>query len=523
MLVGTLWPVHYRRYTGVAAPQGSEPYAVEGDLLAMAQVVRVPEHLSEAELGRARELAHTDLRIRAALEIPGLGFAQVMAAGPQLMECWHDADDYARALLTAAVDVAHLGVRSPVPLDLLRAAAPAYCPGSERVYAGRDWFGAALAYATTRLHGGMSLLAPVSPPSGGMGEIAGYVVADYLLQQTADERSGAPIPADLWAACSEHVADPADLTRLGESAESRREYEQARRFYRTAADDEPRAAYRLAALLAAAGDDDEALEILLPWAATPDTELAEFAARLLGRTGREEDLRNRAEAGDGAAAAELVNLLVSMGREGELRAQAGAGNRVIAYRLADLFAERQRIDEAVDVLGPHVAAGDWPAANQSADLLIAAERVDEALDVLRDSSLQGFPLAASRLAGLLARLGREAELRDRADGGDWPAAVQLAGLLAAAGQEAELTARAHCGDRPAAYRLAYLLLKEGREGDLRARADKGDKPALYQLSDFLASTGRRDQAIELLRPHAEGGDESAVSRLINLLGQDGGE
>ena len=519
VLVGTWSSAEYLRYTQM--PKNAGSYAVERDLLALAEVEKVPHSFSHTELVRARELARTDPQIRAALKVSDFGVTQVMAGAPQLMDCWQNADPYPRAIVMAAVDAVLLGVRSPLPVDLLRAAAPAYCRGRERADAGPDWFETALARATTKLQGEMSLLIPMAPRSRVMGQIAGYTVADYLLQQTAEERTTAIIPAELWAACRERVDDPADLTRLGESAEERRAYEQANLFYRAAATDNPRAAYRLARLLAAEGRDDDALRVLLSWATAPGTEMADLAALLLRRTGRAEDLRTRAYDGDSAAASELVKLLVSTGQERELLAPSGLWNRpgikAIVYHLAEVLAQRGRTDEAVAVLRPHVSAGDWDAADQLAGLLLAAERIEEALDVLRDYAGRGHHDAASKLAVLLAGLGREEELRARADQGDWPAAVQYAALLASAGREAELAARADAGDRPADYRLAYLLRQQGREDELRARADKGNKPALYQLSDLLAATGRRDQAIDLLKPLADDGDDSAASRLISLL------
>ncbi|MFI6517860.1 hypothetical protein ACIBF1_20045 [Spirillospora sp. NPDC050679] len=523
VLAGTLSTTHHRQYVGTSMPEGYQAHAVERDLLSLAEVVRVPERLSHAELLRARDLARTDVRIRAALEISDFGLIPAMAAAPQVMGAWQDAEDYERALLTAAVDLVHLGTRSPLPLDLLRDTAPFYCQDRERADADPGWFAGALEYATARQYGAVSLLNPVPAVDGAMGEISGYTVTEYLLQQTEAERAHAAVPAELWEACLEHLSAPSDLTRLGQSAETRREYALAERFYRRAATDDSRAAYRLASLLSTLGRDEEALTTLLPWAETPDTEVAEFAARLLGRTGRAEELRVRAEEGDGAAATELVDLLMPLGGEAELRAYAEAGNKPVAYRLAELLAEKGRTDGAVEVLGPHAASGDWPAAEQLAGHLLAADRADEALDVLREQAARGHYLAGSRLAALLTRLGREDELRARADTGDWPAAVHLAELLAGAGREAELTERADAGDRPAAYRLAHLLRAAGREPELRARAVKGDKAAVYQLSGLLVDTGRDHEAIELLQPHAEGGDESAVSQLIGLLGWDQGE
>jgi predicted negative regulator of RcsB-dependent stress response len=523
VLVGTLQTSHYRRYTRTDASEGQETYAVEREVLALAHVVRIAEESSEAELRRAREAACQDARIRRALDISESGWIQVMAAAPEVMAAWKDADDYARALLMAAVGLTHLGVRSPLQVGLLRATAPAYCSDRERADADADWFDTALAYATTRLHEAMSLLEPVPAPNGAMGEIAGYAVTEYLLQETEAEPAGAPVPDEIWNACLQQVSDSADLTRLGESAENRREYAHAERFYRTVAATDPRAAQRLANLMSAQGRDEEALKILLPWATTPDTEMADLAARLLARTGQHEHLRARAEAGDSAAATELVNLLMSLGREREVRAHADSGNHAIAYRLADLLVQAHRSGEAIKVLRPHAFAGDWPAAEQMTDLLLTAGRVDEALVVLGEYADRGHLPAGSRLAVLLRRLGREAELRARADAGDRPAAVQLAELLIDAGRVAELTERADAGDEPAANRLAHHLRVQGQEAELRARAARGDMPAVHQLADLLADTERPDEAIALLQPYADAGNDAATFQLLNLLGRDGGE
>lgn len=99
------------------------------------------------------------------MEAAGYGLTQTLAAAPQLVARWQDAqtaDPYAWAVLTAAFDVARLGARALLSTDLLRAAAPGYCTSQQQAEAPDNWFEHALAYATGKLHGG--LLPPSALP-----------------------------------------------------------------------------------------------------------------------------------------------------------------------------------------------------------------------------------------------------------------------------------------------------------------------------------------------------------------------
>jgi hypothetical protein len=93
-------------------------------VLDLADVVRVPPAFSPAEQDRAHATAARDPRLRAALESAGYGLTQTLAAAPQLVARWEDAQTaapYAWAVLTAALDVARLGARAPLSADFLRA------------------------------------------------------------------------------------------------------------------------------------------------------------------------------------------------------------------------------------------------------------------------------------------------------------------------------------------------------------------------------------------------------------------
>jgi hypothetical protein len=65
-----------------------------------------------------------------ALDTVGYGLTQTLAAAPQLVARWEDAQaasPYGWAVLTAALEAARLGARAPLSAELLRAAAPGYC------------------------------------------------------------------------------------------------------------------------------------------------------------------------------------------------------------------------------------------------------------------------------------------------------------------------------------------------------------------------------------------------------------
>ena len=387
VIIGTLWPDRYTAYTTMPGPGSSDPHAREREVLDLAAVVRIGPEFSPAEKDRARAAAARDRRLRVALESSGYGLTQTLAAAPQLVARWEDAqtaNPYAWAVLTAALDAARQGARAPQSADLLRAAAPGYWTSQQQAEAPDDWFEQALAYATGKLHGAAAAL---SPAGAAVGQVAGYTVADYLIQYASRERFYARVPASTWDAVLSHILDPADATRLADSARYRLLYRYAIPLYRRAAD---------------AGDQDAAAQL----------------DELLAERGDLDGLRARADAGDGYATARLANLLAERRDLDGLRARADA-DYVSAAQLAGLLAERGDLDE----LRARADAGDGHAADQLAGLL--AERGD--LDGLRARVAAGDGPASVRLAGLLAERGDLDELRARADADDVFAALQLPG------------------------------------------------------------------------------------------------
>ena len=441
VIIGTLWPDRYTAYTTMPGPGSSDPHAREREVLDLAAVIRIGPEFSPAEKDRARAAAAHDRRLRVALESSGYGLTQTLAAAPQLVARWEDAqtaNPYAWAVLTAALDAARQGARAPQSADLLRAAAPGYWTSQQQAEAPDDWFEQALAYATGKLHGAAAAL---SPAGAAVGQVAGYTVADYLIQYASRERFYARVPASTWDAVLSHILDPADATRLADSARYRLLYRYAIPLYRRAAD---------------AGDQDAAAQL----------------DELLAERGDLDGLRARADAGDGYATARLANLLAERRDLDGLRARADA-DYVSAAQLAGLLAERGDLDE----LRARADAGDGHAADQLAGLL--AERGD--LDGLRARVAAGDGPASVRLAGLLAERGDLDELRARADADDVFAALQLARFLEQHGNLDEaaqiLRSLVHAGDRNAAAQLAPLLKKQGNLEEaaqiLRVLADAG--------------------------------------------------
>ncbi len=153
VIIGTLWPDRYTAYTAMPVPGGADPRAWEREVLDLAAVIRIGPEVSKAEQERARAAAARDPRLQVALGTAGYGLTQTLAAAPQLVGRWEDAqaaDPYAWAVLTAALDTARLGARGPLSADFLRAAAPGYCTSQQRAAAPSNWFEQALAYATAR-------------------------------------------------------------------------------------------------------------------------------------------------------------------------------------------------------------------------------------------------------------------------------------------------------------------------------------------------------------------------------------
>lgn len=113
---------------------------------------------------------------------------------------------------------------------------------------------------------------------------------------------------------------------------------------------------------------DRAYEYKWDWCA------AGRLARLLVATGRLDELRDRADAGDDAASSQLANLLAEQGRLDELRTRTDAGDVRAAWRLTELLDQQRRPDELWD----EVDAGTLDAGQHLIDLLDRTGHTDQA-------------------------------------------------------------------------------------------------------------------------------------------------
>ena len=498
-------------------------------------------------------------------------------------------------MLTAALDAARLGARAPLSADLLRAAAPGYCTSQQQAEAPGNWFEQALAYATGKLHGAAAAL---SPAGAGMGQLTGYTAADYLIQHASRERRYARVPASTWDALLSHIRDPADAARLADSARSRLLYCYAIPLYRHAADaGDEHAASQLAGLLAERGDLDRA--------ARPGRRRRRgrrlSAGRPAGRPRRPGRAARPGRRRRRARRLRLAGLLADRGDLDELRARADAGDGHAASRLAGCWPTAATWTSCAP--GPTPATGTppggWPACWPTAATWTScapgptpatgmppcgwpacwppagtwtrpcrscapgptpatstppcgwptcwppAGDLDEAVQILRarptpatGTPPSGWPTCwptagtwTSCAPGPTPATGTP----PRGWPGCWPTAgtwtscapgptpatgtppSSWPGCWPTAATWTELRARADAGDWFAAVRLADLLAERGDLDELRARADTGDGYAAGQLAGLLAERGDLDE----LRARADTGDEYAASRLAGLLTKQG--
>jgi tetratricopeptide (TPR) repeat protein len=216
-------------------------------LSAVTAEIRLDRMWSDDELARARAVA--DERI--ALGVAGAarhGVAETIAAGPQLLQRWRDAQDRrGAAIVAAAVDARLAGYYRPLTEDVLRTLHEAYLPAAERLGSWED----ALAWATWPVAATSSMLEPV---------LGGYLAFDYLVD--AVHPTDFVVPAPTWEVLVA-VAELSDLEELGLKASFHGQFELVERVARMLFDGgrHPEAAV-VAAALGNAGRSDRALDLL---------------------------------------------------------------------------------------------------------------------------------------------------------------------------------------------------------------------------------------------------------------------
>ncbi|GAA0910147.1 tetratricopeptide repeat protein [Virgisporangium aurantiacum] len=267
---------------------------------------------------------------------------------------------------------------------------------------------------------------------------------------------------------------------------------------------------------------------------------------------------------------EVALALVEHGRFQEARLRAEDGDWHCARPLAQALVTRGEVDAGLAVLRPFADHGHWEAVESLAGVLDECGRTDEAIELVRRHLTAGGPYGATRLAALLARQGRTDEVigllgphvadfvyaealvaltagtgrdeevasllrerieADRHRAGRWPnlppnTEALLVAVLERQGRiddaVAVLRARLRSGDASANHveHLAEILARHGRERELRLLAAEADGAA-WPLAVWLEEQGRVDQAVEVLRPLADGGSSNAAAVLAELLTRHG--
>ena len=522
VVIGTLWPDRYAAYTTVRGPGGADPHARERQVLDLAGVVRIAPAFSPAEQDRARAAATRDPRLQVALESAGYGLTQTLAAAPQLVARWEDAQaaaPYAWAVLTAALDVARLGARAPLSAEFLRAAAVDYCTSSQQAEAPGDWFEQALAYATEKLHGAAAAL---SPAGAGMGQIAGYTAADYLIQHASQERRYARVPASTWDAALRHIRDPDDTVRLAWEASFAGRLEHVdKTFERALAEKEYTVAAQLAVCLGEAGREERAVQLLETTIAAAEASQAASADRLVmqrlltwfvggkmtgyGDPERAQEMARRlvrdSTAAYGAAHRETLGARIALAR------QAGAaGNPRQALTIA-----REVDAAATAALGPddqttldaRFEVGLWTSEVDGA--AAGAERFTELIQQAEQLDPPPQPLIADSMMNLALQLGDE---------GNHALAAQVSEDAISLGQQVWDATHAH---------VLWMRLEQtsvaGSSGDHQAAADLSSR-----LADDCAEILGESHLISLRARHAvarwtaaAGDREAAGQRYAALL------
>jgi len=206
------------------------------NLLMTAEVFQVAESLESEEWEAAELLATSDPSLAAVTKAVRDGrLIPVLSAAPGLITRYeHPANPYGAAILTAAIDSYRLGHLTPLSIDLLREASPAYLTDVQRV-APSGWFQTGLQYATAPLAGGISALLAVRTRAG-VGPPDGYFLQDFLAEYGKNARREVVVPTPVWDALLVHAADHEDRQRLAAAADQWLPAEYSRRFRSAASD-----------------------------------------------------------------------------------------------------------------------------------------------------------------------------------------------------------------------------------------------------------------------------------------------
>jgi RNA polymerase sigma factor (sigma-70 family) len=239
VVVGTLWPQHWGELTAEPAGGRDTHHHARQLLLHQVRRIHVPDRFTPAEIDGLDSGGATDPRLlfAAGTSMTTRKVIQTVAGGPLLVDRFEHPrttdDRYAATVVATAMDARRLGHHNPLPLGLLRSAAPAYLNDDDRVDLPDNWFTVGLIRAAKdTVHGVTALLPRRTEPGPGLADA--YELHDYLDQHGRSAADARNIPPSIWDALITHARTPDDLRRASRRASSRFLYHYAERLYRAA-------------------------------------------------------------------------------------------------------------------------------------------------------------------------------------------------------------------------------------------------------------------------------------------------
>ncbi|GAA1881999.1 tetratricopeptide repeat protein [Actinomadura bangladeshensis] len=557
--VATLWPQWFNLYT--SHPQDKkDPYVHERNLLKLARVIHVAESFSASENERAREVAKSDARVRLALQVSDFGLTQTIAAAPQLIERWNNANPYARAVLTAAYDAFRLGVFHPIPVAFLRAAAVGYCDDRTRARAPKTWFDDAIAYATEALSGATAALSPIAVKDS-MEDLEGFIAADYLAQYIIPRRSHLCPPETFWQAAISHLSRDDDISRLGESAKRRaRFYYADELFRRAAAEGDALSTIELAESMIKKGEELDAVDLLNPLVEAGYSAAiyrSADALRAVGLDGEAVNLMRQniddedeigkfdlglimweggnttdaikvfeplAEDGDDEAEEKLMELLYLEHRVEDLVNWTASPHPYALEYLAHIAEDEGQIEESLDILQYLVSNGNEHVVIKLAELLSRIHREDEAIALLREKVDQVDIAFLGDFVQFLLAHNEVALVEEWASDGLQDAVYYLAPYWAALGKDREaiqLVENSTFNDFMKGRLIAEISIRRGDvQTALQLVDDAGNDLGRVVIAS-LAEAGEIDAMMHLFRRNADAGEASSVATVAQALSRFG--
>lgn len=484
ILIGTIWPTTYEQLRVPAdnveivnegVPERDDLNKESREILRLARRINVD--WSEQEWDRAEDLASLDPRLEQAVRHRGNGgLTQLLAAAPELINRWGQADNsFGKAVVTATAVARICGHPDVVPESVIESVAQHLLSGNKRAVAREDWLPEALSWACEPIFIGADI-SLIQPFSELIGQTDGYEVSDIIVNhiETLEFISGPRNDPDVWTRLIQ-MASPEACFPIGLTA------------HRYGYLDVALSAAKRAAGEAGMADAMNHLGILLnEWG---DTE----GARTWYTRG--------AESGSVDA---MFGLGIVLAQQGEMEGArawysraASAGNSGAMNNLGIHLKELGELKEALMWCTRSAEAGDPNAMNNLGILLEEAGDFNGAYTWYVRASDGGDTNAMNNLGTLLMKNGRSEESLD------W------------------YTRGAEAGNINAMEALISILISQDKIQDahpwmLRA-TDNGSLKSMYNLGAFAKGKGDLTESVEWLQRAAEGGYVEAMFQLGNLL------